>query len=87
VAHISECLVIREWHYLTGIRRCGPSGVGVVLMEKVCHWEWGFEVSEAQARPKASLLPPVIKLLAPFPVPCLPACHHASHHDNNGLNL
>jgi hypothetical protein len=25
--------------------------------------------------------------LSALPVPCLPGCCHASHHDDNGLNL
>ncbi|CAH7467545.1 1700010B08Rik [Phodopus roborovskii] len=28
-----------------------------------------------------------VDLSAPSPTPFLPACHHASCHDNNGLNL
>ena len=59
----------------------------------VTEWECGaaggddFEISEAQARPSGSLS--VLLLAEPdasFPAPCLPVCHHASHHDN-GLNL
>ena len=30
---------------------------------------------------------PDIELSATSPAPCLPACHHASHHDDNGLDL
>jgi hypothetical protein len=33
-----ECLVIREWHYLRRIRRCGLVGVGVALSE----WVWPY---------------------------------------------
>jgi hypothetical protein len=62
----------------------------------------GFEVSSyAQAQPSgketlaaclwetvSSWLPldQEAELLAP-PAPCLPACCHVSHHDDNGLNL
>nr|BAB24250.1 unnamed protein product [Mus musculus] len=28
-----------------------------------------------------------VELSAPSPEPCLPACHHVSRHDENGLNL
>jgi hypothetical protein len=35
--HIFKCLFIGEWHYLGGIRRCGILGVGVVLLEELCH--------------------------------------------------
>jgi hypothetical protein len=37
------------------IRRCVLVGVGVVLLEEVCHWGVGFEVLDAQARPCVSL--------------------------------
>ena len=43
-----EYLVIRELHYLTGIRRCGLVGRGVSLGV-------GFGISNAQARPSFSL--------------------------------
>ena len=55
--------------------------------------EVGFEVSYAQATPsveQSPLLPLVnqdVELLAPSLAPYLPACCHASHHDDNGLNL
>ena len=53
----------------------------------------GFEVSDAQAMPSAAhsplLLPeePYIELSATSPAPCLPACHHASHNEDNEINL
>ena len=49
----------------------------------------GFEVSEAQATPGGLLSLPVAKyrILSSSPSPYLPACGHASHHDDNGLNL
>ena len=53
----------------------------------------GLEVSEAQARPRVSLCPPAaltdpdLELSAPSPASCLPMCHHASCHTDNGLNL
>lgn len=43
--YIFECLVIKEWGYLTGIMRCGLVGGRYVTVEM------GFEVSEAQAMP------------------------------------
>jgi hypothetical protein len=53
--------------------------------------EVDFEVSEVQDRPSGFLfLLPAdtdVELSASCPAPCLPACHHASHHDSNGLNL
>jgi hypothetical protein len=50
-----------------------------------------FEVSYAQAMPRVahSLLLPAsldVQFSASSPVSCLPACCHASFHDNNGLN-
>jgi len=41
-AHIFEFLVIREWFYLTKISGCGLVGIGVALLEEVCHWGWVF---------------------------------------------
>ena len=62
--------------------------VGAVLLEDVGHLGAGSELSYAQAMPIVthSLLLPAnqnIELLAP----CLTVCCHASHHDDNGLNL
>ena len=94
--HKCKCLVIREWHYLAGIRKHGLVGVGVALLE----WVWlcwskcvtgvvGFGISNAQARSSDLLLPlhPDTKLSAPSPALCLPAFHHAFCYDDDGLNL
>ena len=64
-------------------------GVGMALLEEVCHCRVGFEVSYTQVTPSDTVhfLLPVdqdIELLAASPAPCLPAM---SHHDDNGLNL
>ena len=65
--------------------------LGVTLLEEVCHWGVGFEVSDVQARPSVShfLLSanPDIQFSTPTPAPFLTACYHVLHHDNNGLNL
>ena len=65
-------------------------GVGVALSEEVCHCELVFR-SHAQAMPSVahsfSFLPADEELSAPSPAPCLPVCCHASHYDDNGLNL
>ena len=64
-----------------------------LLEEVLVTVEVGLEVSYAQAMSSAvhSLLRlPVdqdAELSAPSPALCLPACHHASHHDDNGQNL
>jgi hypothetical protein len=55
--------------------------------------EVGFEVIHAQAMHgvvhSLPLLPADqdVELSVPSLAPCLPACCHASHHDDNGLNL
>jgi hypothetical protein len=42
--------------YLSLVGRTVWEGLGgVVLLEEVCHWRVGFEVSEAQARPSLTL--------------------------------
>jgi hypothetical protein len=78
-----------------GVGQClklSPQGValqkGVALLEELCH----CEVSYAQAAPSVAhsfLLPADqdVELSASPAPPCLPACHHASHYDDNGLNL
>jgi hypothetical protein len=59
----------------------------VVLLEEVCPW---VEVSKAQARSSFSLFlllaDPDKELSAISSASRLPTCHHASHHDDNGLN-
>ena len=68
-------------HRLTGsgtIRRCGPVGGSVSLGVD-------FEVSEV-----LSLSADVgsrLELSASSPAPCLSLCHHASYHDDDGLNI
>ena len=54
------------------IRRCGLVGVGMALLQKVCHCslEMSFEVSRVQARPSGHL----------------PACQHVTHHGDSDLN-
>ena len=84
---IRECLGIGEWHYLRRIRRCGLVGVGVALLEEICHRELGFEVSKAQARPSATLLPIDPDVVLSYYSSTSPASQPASHHGDNGLNL
>jgi hypothetical protein len=76
------------------IRKCGLVGIGVALLEEVCHCVgrfWGLLVLKLHPEQKAvpSWLPldQFIELSAPFPAPCLPSWCPASCHDNNGLNL
>jgi hypothetical protein len=84
-------MFLNAWSIGSGtIRRCGVAGVGVALLEELCHFGAGFAVSYAQATPSVaqSLLLPVdhdVELLAP-PGPHAGCCH-AFCQDNNGLNL
>jgi hypothetical protein len=78
------------------IRRCGLVGVGMALLVGVAlggrglaggsvSLGMGFEVSGPGS---LSLLPELnVELSATSAAPRLPACHDASHHDDNGLNL
>jgi hypothetical protein len=66
---------------------------GVALLEEGS-LEMDFEVSKAQARAQwlslsLSLQPADqgVEFSVPSPAPCLPVCCHASHGDDNGLNL
>jgi len=71
-------------------RRCGLVGVGVALLEEVCHCGDGLlRPSPSCLRTVHSWLPldEDIELSAPSPAPCLPGCCHASCYDDNELNL
>lgn len=57
------------------IRRCGLGGSRMLL------WEW---VLRSQMR-KLDLVPIYVEFSPLSPVPCWPAYHHASCHDNNGF--
>jgi hypothetical protein len=69
---------------------------GVALLEEVCHSVW--QGSYAQAPPSAEERPSYLQMIVFSWLPsdqdvellqhhCLPACCHASCHDDNGLNL
>ena len=47
----------------------------------------GFEVSELKLDHFFLIAYLDVALSVLSPAPCLPACHHSSHHDDNGLNL
>jgi hypothetical protein len=68
-------------------RRCGFIGVGVALLEEVCHLEAGFESYVLKLRPVTQSSFSCLRSSCRAPLPCLPVCRHASHHDGNGLNL
>jgi hypothetical protein len=63
------------------------------LLEEVCLWELSFEISEAHGQLSGSissfLLPANldIELSSYSPAPHMLACHHASCHNENGINL
>jgi hypothetical protein len=63
----------------------------VALLEEGRHKGWAlrFQMSKAGLVSHSFLLPMDldVKLSVPSPAPCLPACHYASCHDNNGLSL
>ena len=61
----------------------------MALLEEVCYWDMGFDVSDAQARLRVLFFPfdLDVDLLATSPSLGLPVCYHSSHHDDNRLNL
>jgi hypothetical protein len=64
----------------------------VALLEEVCHWGWALRSQKLKPGPVAHLfflLPSHldVELSATSLAPCLPLWHHASLHDNNGLDL
>jgi hypothetical protein len=69
------------------IRRCHIDGVGVALLEEVCHCGCGLdEFSPSCLRMLVFSCVPSekdLELLA-FPAPCLPGCCPASSHGDNG---
>ena len=70
------------------IRKCVLDGVGMVLMEDVCHCGCEFSDPGSSYLGDSVCLPleQDVELSVP-PVSWLPACCHASYHDDNGLNL
>ena len=94
--HCGSLNVIGPQNSTIGI--CGFVGVGIALLEKVCHC-WGrlWDLINAQTMPIISalfLLPvgQVIGISAHSKALCLPLRHHtprccAYHHDDNWLNL
>jgi hypothetical protein len=71
-------------------RRCGLAGVGVVLLEERCHWGWLWGLwcsNQTQCVSSLQSTDPDVELSGDSPAPCLPACHQASCHDDNGLNF
>ena len=64
------------------IRRCGFVGIGVALLEEVCHCEgglWGLIYAQTTSRVTIQFLLPEdqdVELWIPSPAPCLPAWYY-----------
>ena len=77
---------------MTGIR-CGLVGVSVCgLIGESVSIRLGFGVQMLHPSLVSLSLfllsvEPDVEILTPSLVPCLFACHHVSHHGDNGLNL
>ena len=71
------------------IRRYGLVGVGMAVLEEVCHWGRALRFQMPKPGPVSLSLPANlnVELSAASAAPCLPACPHAYHHGDNGLNL
>ena len=74
--HVNACTICSGT-----IKRCGLVGVGVALLEEVCHCEGGFEVSYMlKLCPVHGLLLLLadqdVELSAPSSAQCLRARHH-----------
>lgn len=86
-------VTIQEWVWSCW-SRCGLRvgvafvGLGVAFLEKVCLWGAGAGALRLQKLKAVFPMPvdPEVEISATSPAPCLPACHHASYHDNNGLS-
>ena len=77
------CLVTREWNCLGRIRRYGRAGVGVALLEEVCHWGWALRFQKSMPGPVSLCMVPVdqdIKVSAMGPLLGLLVYHHDGDH-------
>ena len=68
---------------------CGLVGVGVVLLEEVCHWGWDLRFQKPRPGPVSLSLLPVLGCitLTTIPAPCLPIYFHAPRYADKGLSL
>jgi hypothetical protein len=83
-----ECLVIR----VGIIRRCVLFGGDMALLGELCHWGWVLSSLILKLHPVWIISFLVLadqdgELSCLFPAPGLPGGCHASHYDDNGLNL
>jgi hypothetical protein len=49
--NILECIVIREWCYFRRMRGFCFVGVGVALLEEMCHWGWALRFQNPKPDP------------------------------------
>lgn len=71
-----------EWHYLKALEGLG----GVVLLEVVCHWRWPLRFQKPTQGPD-SLSAYGSGCSYQLLSQCLPECHQATLHDNDGLGF
>lgn len=71
------------------MKRCVLVGVGVAFLEEVGYWVGALKLQMIKPGPVSLSHPadPEVEHSASSPASCLPACPHASCHDDNGLNL
>ena len=70
--------------------KCGFVGVGVALLEEMCHCGgriWGLLCSATSCDTIHFLGDQDVELLVSSPAPCLTTGDHTSHLDDNGRNL
>lgn len=86
---------LNEW-FFESIRRWDLIGVGVILLDEMCHCWWvcvcgeAFILQSLKPGPVPLLLPPAdpdVEFLPTSPTPCLPDCCYTHHYDENGLKL
>ena len=89
----NRLMCLTAWPIGSGtIRRCGLVGVGVTLLQEVCHCGgglWGLTYTQAMPSVVHSLLLPAVQdveLSDPSSALCLPSHCHVFHHDDNELN-
>ena len=75
---------------LTGnvtIGRCEFVGVGVALLEEMCHLQWVCGFRGPVSLNLSAACGSGCRTLSYFPVPCLSVSSHASSRNDKGLNL
>lgn len=89
IAPIGRLIDVSDWSLVSGTT--GEGFGGMALSAEVCHWGLGFRFQKPKPIPVvlSSRLPAdlYIEHSTISLAPCLLVCHHAPHHDENGLNL